>query len=272
MSRHSLLTLIALITIFFLPSCKKAYDYIHDRTDGNESLCQVYRLKVWTIGGVDSLTVSYNAKGDPVSMLDTPSNVMHGTFDNYFRYDTHGRLTDFISTSIKSTVAQAWHRYAYTAPNFIVDTAMQFDGNDEGRTWPDAHGPAPGASSALHYNIAGYKLDSKGRIAEFWTIPNDPSQPRYLAFTYNYDGNGNLILNNPNLTYDDKVCVYRTNKVWQFLNRDYSRNNVIMADHAWPDTYNNYGLPTELENTYGGGGFYQFGVSNLDHTIVIEYC
>jgi len=60
--------------------------------------------------------------------------------------------------------------------------------------------------------------------------------------SYQYDASGNLV--RPGVTYDDKVRIYRTNDIWMFLMRDYSKNNAVVANE-----YNAAGYPTFVNNS-----------------------
>ena len=48
-----------------------------------------------------------------------------------------------------------------------------------------------------------------------------------------------------NAIYDDKTSLASTNKIWQFISRDYSRNNRELAL-----TYNSQGLPLTFPEPY----------------------
>jgi hypothetical protein len=58
-------------------------------------------------------------------------------------------------------------------------------------------------------------------------------------YQFEYDGNGNLVT--PGVVYDNKINFHRTNKIWMFLDRDYSINNPFAAE-----TYNSNHLPVKL--------------------------
>jgi hypothetical protein len=86
-----------------------------------------------------------------------------------------------------------------------------------------------------------YSYDSQDRITrvhqEWGYGSND--------LIYNYDSNGNLIRTGYTpqgqpipLIYDNQVNPQRTNEVYMFVARDYSRNNAMAAD-----SYNDKGLP-----------------------------
>ena len=59
--------------------------------------------------------------------------------------------------------------------------------------------------------------------------------------TYTYDASGNLV--RPGIVYDNKVNIHRTNKIFMFVDRDFSMNNPFTAA-----TYNGYSLPWTLSS------------------------
>jgi hypothetical protein len=65
--------------------------------------------------------------------------------------------------------------------------------------------------------------------------------PVVSANSYTYDAEGNLEV--PGATYDNKMNINRTNDIWQFLARDYSVNNRLMAT-----AYNSTGFPTHINH------------------------
>jgi len=67
-----------------------------------------------------------------------------------------------------------------------------------------------------------------------------------LVNSYSYNADGNLAGHD----YDDKINYHRTNRVWMFIDRDYSVNNPVIATYE----YNDFGLPTRIvpfEGTVG---------------------
>jgi len=99
--------------------------------------------------------------------------------------------------------------------------------------------------------------------------PNPPHTP-YLIDTLKYDANGNLPIPDWTGVYDDKVNILRTNKVWQFVNINYSQNNLLINDGAFPTRYNEYGLPLNLRNQ-ARFLMYPFGVENYDQEAFVTY-
>ena len=95
------------------------------------------------------------------------------------------------------------------------------------------------------------------------------------VYEYEYESDGNLesisefVNGNPAgvrtfTGYDDKVSIFRTSKIWMFIERNYSKNNLVAAD-----TYNNKGLPTKYNSpNFGVYRFlYETDISRSD----IEY-
>ena len=271
MSKITLPVLAALLILAALPSCRKVYDFIRDHPDAHENFCRVSKLTIrGALGDPDLFIFSYNAKGNPISIVDSVPPGSNGNVDQYFRYDGLDRLTDFITTFIGSNVAIIWHKYAYPGQGFITDTVLEYTGRSDG--------PAPiaGASSSFLLFIHGYSLDARGRISKYWTLSENPHQPPVFDGDAIYDAGGNLPLPHAGLYYDDKVNVYRTNKIWQFVYQDYSRNNILPSDPGTPypplplPVYNDFGLPVLLPNSLERNRTLFF-LNNTNPTMVITY-
>ena len=92
------------------------------------------------------------------------------------------------------------------------------------------------------------------------------------SLTWTYDANGNRNLTDHTLTYDDKINPYLTNKVWQFLNLDYSVNNPVRTDSSYTNVYNELGLPVDLQAIVDyDDNLILFGVQNFNPNIQITY-
>jgi hypothetical protein len=258
MSKQTFFLLTALTaTLSVLSSCRKICDFIRDHPDAHDSLCQVTTL---TFSGGYRYDITYNAKGDPVTMFN---NTPFGLLNLYFRYDRWGRLSDFMGVYPGNFGAVAWDKYVYIRPDYITDTLMLYSSGD-------VRGPSPLAKDAAEYRIYAYTLDWHGRIVKVWTIPNDPPHTPVLTQEFHYDANGNLPLPSPDLSYDDKVNPYRTNRVWQFIYQDYSRNNIVKIDYFFFTNYNSFGLPLNLRNLQSYN-IYTFDVRNEGPEMDITY-
>ncbi|PWV50499.1 hypothetical protein [Chitinophaga sp. S165] len=259
---------IAGITLL-LSACGK-----HDVTpDCGAPLCQIQQLE-----GYDEIvheasinTIKYNAAGNPILRLR--SNVGTGNENESYRYDAKNRLTDQITHyNTKEEYGELfweWHRFKYDNRNRIYLDSFYSIGliGDNPVVFPP-HGPA------LDYLIIRFEYDHKDRIIRETSNFSD-GQPWYVR-TYIYDNRQNLIKTvnaHPSSgyvdttyfdTYDNKVNYLRTNKVWQFLSRDYSENNPIAAVN-----YNKYGLPLKFRPDIKTGGrthFLDIVYSDLDIT------
>jgi len=260
------LLFLAIIILFTATSCRKVCDFIRDHPDAHDSLCRVTKFYVTNILGTpDTFYLTYNTKGDPVSMLSTSHQDAPGNLDQYYRYDRFGRLSDNMLTFIKEFGAVFWHKYAYPRKDYILDTLLVYQGDD-------VRGPSPNAAAIGGYGLKAYSLDAHDRIVKIWSL-NDPHHPQLME-EIKYDANGNKIQSDSALKYDDKVNPYRTNKVWQFLYNDYSRNNLILNDPFVyvNNIYNEFGLPTQLVNLENHNpNILLFGSTNIAPYIHITY-
>ena len=250
MKKITLFTLTVFIILSTQSSCRKVYDYIRDHPDGHDSLCRITQLRL--LGHAhehDTFNVIYNAQGNPISLLATDAVPNATNFDQYFRYDRHGRLSDYLVTFTQAIGVLIWHKYSYPSKNLVTDTVIEYSD-------ATVDGPAPIASDYPgYYYLRDYPLDAQGRIGDGTTT---------------YDANGNKALSRSDLTYDNKVNPYRTNKVWQFVYNDYSRNNVLPADHSFTPVYNNFGLPLNIPNLLSLG-VQHFDLENTGPQIDISY-
>jgi hypothetical protein len=234
------------MALSLLSSCKKAYDYIEDHPNTYPP-CRITNYRVMlSDGSQNNFVVTYNQEGNPITMMDSDRVNAVGD-DQYFRYDKLNRLSDYMITYAPALGAVEWHKYVYPRPDYIIDTAMFYDTGL-------VTGPSPIAGNTTEYRINAYTLDHFGRVAKVWSIPNDSPHTPSIQATIVYDANGNLPLIHegpgeiPILGYDDKVNMFRTNKVWQFVYQDYSANNIIIPDSSSSLRYNAFGLPLNLLN------------------------
>jgi len=178
-------------------------------------------------------TFSYNAHGQPERIVyDRQSQT--GYPNNFlFRYDAKNRLTDLIATYDNSTF-ESWSVFFYNSKGQIVLDSVFIFGNLDGEP------PSQSDEDLLAFNVY-FTYDEQGRIRQVindhYPSSTDPEVDPYKdTSNYAYNGDGNLVRENS--TYDTKVNMNRTNKIWMFMNRDYSRNNFRAAV-----SYNKKGLP-----------------------------
>lgn len=222
----------------FLTSCQKSDEYLLSSNSSRNYLksaslenqplaeikeCSIIQI-IYAVGtGKDVLQFSYNSLGDPVSITRTLG--AHTGRPNYiFKYDEKKRLTDFIGIYNNNT-AEFWHRYFYDSRgNIILDSAYIFPQTKNG--FPE---------NAFSRQLTYYTYDNKQRIIKDSTVFSSSISPIVKIHAYNSDENriGEI--------YDDKININRTNKIWMFLNREYSVNNPYNANG-----YNPTGLPTNI--------------------------
>lgn len=258
--------MIAVAVTVLLSACGK-HDVI---PDCGAPFCQIQKLEGYdeSLQQASTNTIEYNAAGNPVLRLR--SDVGTGNENESYRYDAKNRLTDQITnygTGEYGDLFWEWHRFKYDNQNRIYMDSVYNIGII-------GDNPLPHPSGPKFVIITHFEYDYKGRIIKE-TSNYDDGQPWYVK-VYTYDSRQNLVKKvstyvssgYADTTYygphDNKISYLRTNKVWQFLNRDYSENNSMAAV-----AYNNYGLPLKFRpNSKTGGRTYFLDVvySNLDIT------
>lgn len=228
---------ITCIVVLF-SSCKKAIDIIEHYPNNICDFCKVEQVIAHHDGITDVVNVQYNSKGNPVKML--VNNEYYGNLTQTFRYDKQDRLQDYMLTFGKNKGVLLWHRYHYTDAETVIDSLWEYEGllTDEN----------PPPFDPDYTTVRTIKLDNYGRIIK--TIFYYDKEKIVHNFQYNEAGN----MEGKGIMYDNKVNVYRTNKVWQFVYNDYSMNNPVTFDYSgsvYPIDilYNFFGLPQKLKAT-----------------------
>jgi len=220
--------------------CKKALEQIHN-INGNETCCRVESIhftldssESFPLRGDFTVRFSYNLLGNPTSAIFdkfdyTGKSGLWPDYNLYFQYDNQSRLSVIGYKYIDGNYMAYVHKIFYQADSIIVDSIYS---NVIG--WPNN-------LSGQYNSYTKHRLDSKGRIITTFT---DQSPLDYISISYTYDANGNRNLHTDKTTaYDDKTNLRRTNKVWQYMDRDYSINNAI---ETIAGGYNSYGLPNQI--------------------------
>jgi hypothetical protein len=197
------------------------------------SNCKLRRI-VHEHGGVPELIVNglftYNAAGNPYS-LTYGDQTGTGNPNYYFFYDTKGRLREYhVGYSPDDPVEAEWHKYGYNANNqLIVDSTVSAPlFAEDGTLYP---GGGDTIVSTLTYDTQGRIIKESIRNTRTGAVRNP---------TYTYDSRGNLAVAGwKSSSYDyNKVSIYRAHPVFQFIHRNYSKNNA-----APQPKYNSKGLP-----------------------------
>jgi hypothetical protein len=232
--KYSLLFLIVTVV-----ACNKIdWDDVWHKHDPD---CQVkkvtYELEAGP--GVATGVFKYNHRGQPTSVVfDYVSTARPNLV---FKYDHLGRLTDYIMPYDNDNY-ELWFKYKYDHTGRVVsDTQQVFGEYIDSVPLPSTYLQLPGF----------YEYDHWGRISKI-TRHYPMSTVISQEFEYNGDGNLSAIKEFTNgsptstrtfTTYDDKVSIFRTNKIWMFVSANYSKNNMIAAD-----SYNGKGLPTQFSD------------------------
>lgn len=169
----------------------------------------------------------YNEHNNPVSV----KFVDNLAYSRFFKYDDKQRLIGYetVYDYNDSTTFVAWHKYVYLSDSLIVDSVF-----NRGTGWP---GERPTVYNNV--NLIDYELDKKGRVvAKTNHKPDGTVTTEYFA--YNLAGNQPYGYP-PSYPYALGVMnVRKTNKIWQFLDLNYSENSLIIET----GTVNAQGYPT----------------------------
>ncbi|MFT3822709.1 MAG: hypothetical protein QM731_02270 [Chitinophagaceae bacterium] len=239
-----------LLIVIFANSCNKLVDYLRDHPDAEVPGCSIKKLIVYTnTNGIpDSRTAdfTYNSYGDPVKI--TVSSPGTGNPNREFRYNAKHQLTDYIGAYTNGSF-EYWSTYVYSGDRIIRDTTFIFG----------TLGTRP--TGYYTYRVSDYEYDSNNRIIAVYGIGGG---------TYAYGADGNLVTGD---TYDSQVNFRRTNKIWMFLDRNYSVNNAKPGS-----SYNYNHLPLTIQaacyTTPGGceGVFDSFLTFNYDKAVITYSC
>lgn len=182
-----------------------------------------------------NMLFTYNAQGNPLSLVKTSGD--YNTTNFYFYYDSKKRLTGLLENHDQSNWSEytLLHRYGYDENNRITSDTLLGLWREP---WQEL---TPRAITLLNYDSQGRII--KENIRDFWS--GTTGNP-----TYTYDVRGNLAVANwKSSWYDNKVSIFRSHPVLQFIHRNYSRNNAVPDPNPFPAmTYNSIGLPLAVRN------------------------
>ena len=176
-------------------------------------------------GASDTLIFTYNAAGNPVSVkhsMDIGDNLL-------FKYDAQGRLSQYVNIFPNNFGGDYWHKYTYapgSTNRIIADTAF--------RDFVSSNGQMTAYNDI---DLTVFVYDGEGRVSRSTEYVLGDTIVRHFV----YDGTGNLQGNGS--VYDSKLNLHRTNKIWMFIDRDYSVNNPV---DKGSDTYNSEDLPITI--------------------------
>ncbi|HYF31483.1 MAG TPA: hypothetical protein VD993_10225 [Chitinophagaceae bacterium] len=225
---HWCCTAICILAVMQLTSCKREVM----KKESKVSPCRIKKI-IQKMPGVQDRTgvFTYNSSGDPIGF--TPEGFSTGSVKYEFRYDKDRRLTDYIGYYPGSPGVnpffEFWTKYYFGSDGRVSHDTTYFYG-------------IYGAELTTYYkpyqNTTTYTFDQQERVSRTVKreIRNGAAAMLMADYKYAYNEFGNLVTAGAN--YDDKTNVYSTNRIWMFLNRNYSKNNVLHGT-----SYNSYGLP-----------------------------
>jgi hypothetical protein len=219
----------AVISMTVFLSCNKLPMDVDLRDAKNVlEICRVKQIIVGDAFNNDSRTFQYNAANDPVSVKIVQPGTGHPNL--FFKYDRKGNLVEYAglyTVDYNNATFEFLHRYGYSKNRIVMDTM-----------WVFGEYANPEASYSKRYVYITY--DDFNRVALDSEVYVKPF-PYINLINHGYDANGNRIAS---YSYDDKLSVHRTNKVWMFIDRNYSLNNMEGAT-----SYNVLGLPLTFPET-----------------------
>jgi hypothetical protein len=221
--RRLLAIIVLLVALSQLFSCRKVDDMHPGGPSDNIKICNIQTINFKYQGSDITATFYYNKYGNPDSVNFT--RVGTGNPNIVIRYDAQQRMTDFIQPYTNG-LFERWQKFSYDAGNRIVSEKFFAFGLYNGSE----------PTSYFSSGTTKYEYDVYGRITK--AVSQEGSLPE-SSQEFKYDASGNLV--KPGVAYDNRINLHRTNKIWQFIDRDYSRNNPFTAT-----TYNLLGLPVSI--------------------------
>lgn len=245
--------------VFQVTACKKIEQAILKDPCSDIKFCNIqsytYPGSAPYFDDDNTATFTYDGLGNPLAVNNT--RVSTGAPNLVFKYDASHRLTEF-QRPYSNGFFEQWFKYVYDASGRIIaDTSYLFGAITP--SWP------PTGSQQRRYTT--YTYDNTCRVLKTTTIgiggPEDGFPPNVI--TYAYDASGNLI--RPGITYDNKVNMHRTNKIFMFIDRDFSMNNPYTAT-----SYNGYSLPQILPAPASGAAPVYFLARAIDRATIVYQC
>lgn len=230
---------LSIASVFFIFICCTKYSFDNYRKNPGIDL-RFCNIKTWSDTQGEDARVNvftYDEHQNPVSVKSNLSGTGNG--NHYFTYDDKLRLV----------------KYEF---EFVRTKQFHYEGTS--RT----------ASGAQVIDLLGrefsetYTYDDKNRIIKselhLVTTPFEgeiiPDEVR--EYIYMNDDLNSIVMNgqqvNPDVVYTNQPSVYMTNKVWMFINQNYSRHSIDAVE-----TINRMGLPLKYEANH-----YEFPFLDID--------
>jgi hypothetical protein len=233
-----LISIIIMMLLIPFSSCQKIIDRIFNHHPEPLYNCTITQVKQSIDGGVENIRtgiVYNNQHGDPDSVIFDIETGSAGAHLFYFKYDAAHRLVEYSGWySRREGDYYFLHHYGYEGNKIIYDTTQW----QQAGKWT--------RMGILEYDAQDRVIKENFRDTLLDDVPGTSSD--FPPATYSYDANGNLT----GATYDNKINFLRTNNVWMFTQRNYSKNNPEGATG-----YNDRDLPLGF-TTGHGVSFLQF--------------
>ncbi|HUQ67148.1 MAG TPA: hypothetical protein VM101_13385 [Flavitalea sp.] len=220
------IALFVILVFFMFASCTKI-NFAEYRKDPGIDL-RFCNIKTWTdIHGDEERKnlFTYNEHDNPVSV--TSDHAGTGSGHHFFTYDNLQRLL----------------KYEY---EFVFTKSYHYESNSRKATHAqvtDVYG---------RELLETYTYDDRGRIIksvlELVSSPfeDDEYPTQTKEYIYLNDDISSILFNgqqqNPDVEYSNKLSIYMTNKVWQFINQNYSKHSLASVE-----TYNRMNLPLHFK-------------------------
>lgn len=230
----SLLLLCLPVLLILLSACRKQLDQPlnNDEIAGTPNPIQPTYCRIESLWenpfapNQRFILVLYDQFENPVAVTQPMVNTGHPY--RTFKYDIWHRMREYRGEYTNGNY-EFWHFYGFDLNGRIGLDTMYVLGT---------MGPT-GPLTYFERTISKMTYDGQGRVIK--VVADQQLSPLHTETNYAYDGAGNLMA--PGVTYDNKMNLYRTNDIWQFLNRDYSMNNPFTAT-----SYNATNYPTAINS------------------------
>lgn len=222
------IALSAIVVLFVFTSCTKFNAGEYFKNPGQLRFCN---LATWKEAPADASgdtrinMFTYDANGNPTKVTSNQHGTGRGF--HYFTYDSQQRLSTYE------------YEFAYTKTYHYEDDRKLADS----ATLTDVYGRE--FSEVYTYDVKNRIIKSVLKLVAS-PFEEDEYTTDVRDYVYLNDDLSSITLNgnqlNPDVVYSNDPSIYMTNKVWKFVNQNYSRHAV-----AGVITKNKLGLPLTIE-------------------------
>lgn len=228
------------LIFFAFISCTKFSFNEYKKNAGTLAFCNI---ATWTDVHGDEIRTNkfeYDSSGRPVSVTSNMNGTGNG--HHFFTYDKQDRLSSYEYEFVEKK------KFTYNNSSNVRPAGAEVT-DVLGREFAES-----------------YTYDDRGRIIKsersFVSSPYEEDGIPDVVREYIYldDDLSSILLNgeqvNPDVVYSSKPSVYATNKVWMFINQNYSKHSVDAVQSV-----NRIGLPAKFKSDH-----YQFPFLDIETT------